>query len=136
MFEIPEDTAPEDRKLLEEVMTHPEIFNLSDSGRLSLVDPEAMMTIPEVREALEALKEQGFGITVENSCESGVETAYYPGITRKKERHQHIAIVYFEGDVDTVFYGDDPIKMRESIDRIYNDDFGRGPDTVVMAVRR
>jgi len=46
-----------------------------------------------------------------------------------------IAIIYFDGELNQLIYGEDPVKMRASIDALYHDIYERGPDRVVIARR-
>jgi hypothetical protein len=49
--------------------------------------------------------------------------------------HTYHAIVYFDGELDKIYYGDDVTQMRESITKVYTDDFKRGPEKIVFGRR-
>lgn len=221
-YQIPEDCSPEQRELLEEVLSYPDIFHISEAGMVSLVDPEAARKEPGVDKALRLLERRDrilftlvaemdsewflkptvdwaiqlwneyrhkimdlysecqnheemlewfmermvqdldsgirpakllfdvqtviknqidFAIVDKQEDESGlVVVTNYPGLSYKEKNesgyaHMIVAIIYFEGDLDQILYGDDPVQMREQIDRMYNNEYGRGPDKLILARR-
>lgn len=201
--------TPEE-ELLEEIRAHPDIFHISDSGRLSLVNPDAVIKDPEVQKALAHLQEQDrhlMTLLAQQSClyflqpiidqasnawvqhrneilkafnkspdehtfyqkmlegcqlptyaanllwsflthirglqefeltvrvyNDRYEEYHYPDISPKKEKYPYIAIVYVEGEFDAHFYGEDPKKMRTSIEKYYSD-MEELPPTITFALR-
>ena len=59
----------------------------------------------------------------------------FKDLSPKGYAHTYHAIVYFDGELDKIYYGDDIVVMRESITKVYTDDFKRGPDKIVFGRR-
>ncbi len=65
----------------------------------------------------------------------GAPTRYYTHLSFHEKEHKIVIIVYFEGELDNIFFGDDSGKMRASIEMMYQEDYGRSPDRVLPLVK-
>ncbi|KKN35644.1 hypothetical protein LCGC14_0781410 [marine sediment metagenome] len=65
----------------------------------------------------------------------GEPTCHYPDISFHEKEHKIVIIVYLDGRVDNIFFGDDSGKMRASIEMMYQEDYSRSPDRVLPLVK-
>ena len=65
----------------------------------------------------------------------GEPTCHYTHLSFHEKEHKIVIIVYLDGRVDNIFFGDDSGKMRASIEMMYQEDYSRSPDRVLPLVK-